>query len=271
MSDVEVTHAIRVALRAKYAVENLRTAPRGVLLEEVRNATGFDATRSAHAIALSFWPSDGLAITGYEIKASRADWLRELKAPEKAYAFARYCDFWWVATASVEMVRPEELPPMWGLMVLNARGKLHHVVPAQKLTAEPMSRAMLMALVRTVCTATWEPLVEKASADRVAQDRARAERELSRHQRDLTELRTSVEKFEASSGVRIDRYEGGRIGEVVALVRNVLTHGYGGAINTVDGHVTVLRRLLSQCEDARAELERLQSAGAGVASWRRLQ
>ena len=46
---------------------------------EVGDATGGGHTRWADAVAMSLWPSRGLHLHGFEIKASRSDWVKELK------------------------------------------------------------------------------------------------------------------------------------------------------------------------------------------------
>ena len=53
-----------------------------ITLEEVRDATGFDGVRTADAMAISMYRSRGKAVYGFEMKVSRADWLKELKQPE---------------------------------------------------------------------------------------------------------------------------------------------------------------------------------------------
>lgn len=80
-----------------------------------------DQGRFADAVAVNLWRSRGFAITGFEVKASRSDWLRELKDPAKAEACARYCHrFFLVANENV--VKLEELPLGWGLMVPERSG-----------------------------------------------------------------------------------------------------------------------------------------------------
>lgn len=97
------THQIRETLRKKY------TLPEFVLMEEVRDAAGYNSRRSADGIAMSMWPSRGLEIHNFEIKASRSDWLRELKDPAKADAIANFCDKWWIVAAP-GVVKEGELP-----------------------------------------------------------------------------------------------------------------------------------------------------------------
>lgn len=265
MSDVDLTHSVMQALRQRHPVRDAVGATRGVLLEEVRNSTGFSATRSCDAMAFEFWPSAGLHITGYEVKASRADWLRELKDPEKAFTFSRYCDFWWVAAASKDVVQLEELPPMWGLLVLNAKGKLHPVVGAKQLPAEPMSRAVLMSVIRAACSSTFEPLVAARVEVAIRQANAGVVSQLRNATRDLEDLQRRVREFEEASGISIGGHSYGsespeRIGGVVRAVRSVLGAGYDGALQTVNGHADVLRRLVEQCERASEEIVALRDA-----------
>lgn len=112
------TVEIESALRAKYA------APEYALIFEVRNGTGFArrTARYADAIAMNLYPSRGLEIIGFEIKASRADWLRELKNPDKAEEIGKFCDRWYVVIGDKDIVKPGELPACWGLIVPRGNG-----------------------------------------------------------------------------------------------------------------------------------------------------
>lgn len=137
---------MRAALRHRFR------APRWGLLFEVRSRTGFAGewygnVRSADEIAMGVEPSC-LELHGIEVKRSRGDWLRELRDPAKAAEVMRYCDRWWLATSSAEIVRPEELPPGWGLLVVRGDGKLVQRVAAPKLEAEPVTREFLAAMFR---------------------------------------------------------------------------------------------------------------------------
>ena len=89
---------IKAALRLKYA------APQYATLEEVRNATGrakrrqsgkASGPRYADMIAMALWPSLGLEIIGFEVKTTRADWLKEISDEKKAVAVQQYCDRWY--------------------------------------------------------------------------------------------------------------------------------------------------------------------------------
>jgi hypothetical protein len=119
------TQALRAALRKRYAAKSW------VVLEEVKNGAGHQANRAADAIAMNLWPSQGLELHGFELKASRDDWLRELREPAKADAFGAYCDRWWIVVSDTAIVVDGELPPSWGLLMLE-HGALRTIKEAPK-------------------------------------------------------------------------------------------------------------------------------------------
>jgi hypothetical protein len=87
-----------------------------ILLCEVGDGAGFGNRGWTDAISMQTWPSKELIITGYEVKATRQDWLRELDKPEKNETWQRQCHGWYVV-APKGIVELEELPTGWGLMV----------------------------------------------------------------------------------------------------------------------------------------------------------
>ena len=119
--------------------------------------------RTLDAVAVSLWPSKGLRIDGFEVKCSRADWRRELRAPEKAGEFLPMIDRMWVVAADRAIVPVAELPDRWGLMVPHGAGltvvreafDLHGIVShgyAANAHALPpgFSRGFLASLLREV-------------------------------------------------------------------------------------------------------------------------
>lgn len=140
-----------------------------VILPQVRDATGYaGAGRTADAIAMNCWPSRGLEIHGFEIKTYRADWLRELKNPQKAEAVFQFCDRWWAVVPDHEdvqtragedrkipatpVVQARELPPTWGLIRVSEKlarqnGRIIEV-EAPKLEPQTFSRPFLANVLR---------------------------------------------------------------------------------------------------------------------------
>lgn len=101
----------------------------------------------ADAISVDTWGSGGFALSGYEVKISRSDWLRELRDPGKSQVWSQHCRHWWlVATPGV--VR-NDLPPGWGLLELRG-SNLRRVFHAPLLRPEPLPPRHLAGLARAI-------------------------------------------------------------------------------------------------------------------------
>ena len=138
-------------LRSRYS-GRAGNGPRWAFVTHVRDAAGFNATRTIDAIAVDTWPSSGIALHGFEVKTSRGDWRRELAQPHKAAAFTSYLDYFWVV-APRYVVKPAELPDGWGL--IEARGdRLGAVVQARRGVPEPITRSLVACLMRAACRPT---------------------------------------------------------------------------------------------------------------------
>jgi hypothetical protein len=136
------------ALRARHAVKH-GNGPEWAYIEHVRNAAGFNASRTLDAMALHLWPSRGMELHGYEVKVSRSDFRRELADPAKMDAFANILDrFWIVAPRGV--VPAEEIPASWGLLEVLDDGTIRQKIAAPLLTQEraPIPRTMLVPIMR---------------------------------------------------------------------------------------------------------------------------
>ena len=208
------------------------------LLSQVRNATGFGLTaRTADAIAMSLWPSRGLVISGFEIKVSRSDWRRELRAPEKADEIAKRCDEWWVV-APAGVVPRDELPPTWGLLEAGETRLSVARMAAVKLQTGVIDRDFLAALLRRV-QAQPEEEIEARVRERLTKhaEDERESRELDAQALEKALVATmraaewqgraeraqqAITAFEAKSGVRLTEWAAGDIG---AAVRAVLAGG----------------------------------------------
>lgn len=189
---------------------------------EVRDATGFAARRSADAVVFSLWPSRGLEVSGFEIKVSRADWIKEMRDPAKAESIARYCDRWWLVVSDEKIVAAGELPPTWGLMVARANG-FHVVTPAPKLDAAPLDRSFVAAVCRSAQAAAPRTAAITAAVETARRDwetrRKRVESSVkSDGRRELETLQRAVKEFEEASGVRIQSWQAGKIGHAVNAV-----------------------------------------------------
>jgi len=147
------------ALRKKYDDNAFSYA----FLEQVANGTGLNATRHADAIAVQLWESRGLNITGFEIKVSRPDWIKELKHPNKAEPIAQYCHYWYLVVGDESIVQFGELPQTWGLMVPHTKGTLK-VVKEAKLN--PNIKSVDLVFLCAVLRQTQNQLTDKAKLNR---------------------------------------------------------------------------------------------------------
>lgn len=241
-------------------------ADRYAVFFEVRNATGFAQKRRdgyCDALVMGLWPSRGLELWGIEIKVSRADWLRELKRPEKAEEFLPYCHRWYIV-APADVIRQGELPSTWGHMA-PVRSGLRILTAAPPLTPKPADVGLLASIARAAADGwkehpsylaerdEWQKRIDQRVAEKTKGERER-----------LYELASSVADFEIASGVPIiDRY---RLSEIIRskdtpselvekLQKSVVAHDHsleyrgaerlGTAVRTVlDGGVDRMREQL---------------------------
>jgi hypothetical protein len=120
------------------------------LFFELRNGTGYGRQdRYVDAFAFNLYPSKKHWRVAYEIKVSRADFLSELKKPEKrAFGFDISHEFWYACAPDV--ARPEEIPEGCGLLVAQG-GKLVQKVVAQQRQPRELAMAEMAALARASC------------------------------------------------------------------------------------------------------------------------
>lgn len=237
--------------------------PAWAFLEEVRNGTGYTrVTRTADAIAMGLWPSRGLHLHGFEVKAHRADWVRELRDPEKAEEIAQYCHYWWLVAANAKVVEAGEVPDKWGLLVSDGK-KLNVVKEAafSKAAKAPNHRFLAAILRKVVSTATDESRLiqaKKAGFDEGWRDGVAHGQEFSQEGRTTKmleeqhkRLTENVQAFEKASGLNIAyaRSEIGRMGEAVRL----LTNEHTSTAALLERLADQSKRIAKQCSEAAAE------------------
>lgn len=193
------------------------------LMFNVGDGTGSAQSGWADAIAMSLWPSRGLHLHGFEFKASRTDWLKELKRPDKADKFWRFCDYWWLVVTDRAIVKEGELPDTWGLLALDNKATLRIVKQAAKLTPQSIDEPFLAGMLRAAGKAVAK---DNHDAFQAAFDRgwhaAMKDREgdAGRDAKALANLKANVEAFEQASGIRITEYVNGS--EHAATVKAVI-------------------------------------------------
>lgn len=118
-----------------------------IALTQVASSTG-GANNIADVMVLGAWHSSGNYLEGFEVKVSRADWLNEVKNPEKCKPTKQYCDKWWLVIADQNMVKPGELPEDWGMMAV-VDGELKIIKKAPIIESIPMTHDFVASLLRT--------------------------------------------------------------------------------------------------------------------------
>ena len=199
------------------------------LFPQVRNATGYQmggTPRTADAMALNVWPSQGMPLHGIEIKVSRSDVLSELKKPEKSDPLAKYCHQWWLAVGSKALVDPSELPPTWGLLVPHGKG-LRVAKKAQPMDPVPLDRAFVASLLRSAQEALKDEgemkkrlVVEYLRGQ--ADGKAGAKATVESAQMEVDATRRAIQEFQDRSGLHISAgyfQRGIHLGDAVRMIR----------------------------------------------------
>lgn len=191
------------------------------LMEEVSDAAGFNRSRSADYVAVGLWPSRGLEINGIEKKASRSDWLNELKNHKKAENIFQYCDRFWLLTTDDNIAKIEEIPITWGWLTIKG-GKIKTMKEAPKLEPKPISRHFMATMLKRASDKKLWVKKDSIQAEiRAAKESGRNEKARSEQflQDELKEIRQAVHDFEVASGIQINRYLGPKkLGEAVRFI-----------------------------------------------------
>jgi hypothetical protein len=155
----------------------------GIFLTEVGTNDWNAAGRRCDAIYVGFTSASGKLLVGHEAKVSRSDWLRELDEPGKADFWHDNCHAWYVVAPDSGVVRPEEVPHGWGLLLPNPRSEVRMDVVVKAAVREDLVPSW--TAVRSVM-ARYDTLRAAAIRD-AARDEVAALRE--QHEKQLTGLR----------------------------------------------------------------------------------
>lgn len=249
------TTEVHEALRTRFA------PPEWVYAEECMRGTGWHANRRMDFLAMNTWPSRGLSIVGVEVKASRQDWLRELRKPEKQEELFQFCDFFYLAVGSKELVKDGELPANWGLLA--PRGKqLVEVVKAPPLEPKPVDKLFMAAVFRRLFT---EP---PGAADlRIAYEQGRKEgleiaegstqRSIQWAEQDKKRAEGIVERFERQTGLSFSNWHGGEE-RIVKAVKLLMELDRSNGISDVEKIANQARAASQRFDDLLAVLKRIE-------------
>lgn len=254
LNDAKLTATTELALRKKYS------PPEWALFYEFQVKQG---GRRADCIALNTWPSRDFKVIGFEIKASRSDWKREMRESAKNDMFVGQCDEFYLVTAKKGILKDGELPNGWGHLRLTGSGlrkeEQSNLTEAQD---QPMKKAF------------WAKLAAKAFDDGVPNERINAakrqgfkegkERASNTTDYSIQRLRRKAEKWDEVKDSPLDllSFDTDTLQEIQTardFIEKVEGGGYAGFDQSISGIETRLERMvetLEEIENLREDLER---------------
>lgn len=215
----------KIILNTQQVIERLAEkypSPMYGFITQVRNGTGYSASRTADAMAMSLWPSRGLHLMGFEVKISRSDWLHEFKNPSKADEIANYCHEWYLVVGDEDIVKDDELPKTWGLIVPSGKGlkiKKEATFNKKPWTIDYLFLAGIFRNIAEQCIAKETLKTKFQDEFKRGQDSAGYElKSLTEEKKKLSDIITA---FETASGLVMETWrpeENKAIGEAVKMV-----------------------------------------------------
>lgn len=146
-------HDLNEALHAHFIRPDDRIDMAGAGAVYLTEVTAPNTNRRADAVHIGLWSSRGAGrIDVCELKVSRSDFRRELDKPEKAEAWWPYSTTFSIVAPSVDIAPPEELPPGWGLMVPQARGRRFKVIVKPEEREPKLTIDLLITLLKNTET-----------------------------------------------------------------------------------------------------------------------
>ena len=187
------------------------------LFTEVPNAS-WGGTRRTDALVLNL-SSQSQTLEGFEIKVSRADWLNELRQPEKsAQGLLEYVNRWWLVVGSKDLVKDGELPEGWGLLIPRGKNLVARVQARPNLKPKELNSYVCAVLIRRMWdrNKSWlkQQIEERAAELAGPMDLEREERIRKDAQRDsrseITMLRRALDEIQSTLGLKFVEEEGAR-------------------------------------------------------------
>ena len=161
---------IIAALRRRYR------PPEWAFFDEIRSGTGYDYSSltghpAKHSVekrldawAFHLWPSGGYQPTGFEVKISRSDFLRDVKNGHKRGRYLELCQFFYYVVPA-GLVKASEVPDEAGLLtVSDLAGRASVLKPAPHRDMPAAEWDFFAAVCRRVGEAGW-PRYETALLD----------------------------------------------------------------------------------------------------------
>lgn len=209
------TEQVKERLHNKYSGNGV------ILLNEVRNSTGFYHDTTVDALLFNLWPSGGFEIHGFEIKVTRNDLLKEIQRPRKAENISQFCDRWWLVVGDASIVELMELPSHWGLMIPYGNGLSIKRSPALQ-KPPPLDRGLLMSIVRNMYRQNPSAkAIQEASQHGYDEGHEKGREEALKDVGEAGEIIKAVRIFEKASGLKItSKWRVESLGEAVRALQD---------------------------------------------------
>lgn len=157
---MSITDNMRKSLRSYYDKIGYK------LFEEVKRSSGYmKPERFADAIAISIFPSNGISLTGFEMKENRADLLNDLRDLSKSEALKQFCDYWilMIPHSNYEEILKGkiQIPDDWGVWAwynnkTHGNGGFIVKIKPKQLYPKPVDRYFLASLLNQTNTSVKE-------------------------------------------------------------------------------------------------------------------
>jgi len=219
-----------------------------VVVKEVADSTS--RNRYLDYMVINLWESRGQSIIGFEVKSHRNDWLKEMKSPAKQELHAPYCDYFYLLTTSENVAKVEEIPENWGWMIVKG-DKLFTLKKAPKQQSKPMSRSLMVAIIRRAFNKTdyvHKDLLEKEIEARVETKIAAKSREQEFNMQKSKDIIAAATIFKEASGLDILVHRSWddttkRMGEIVKMVMQNQIEDYVRKLNSMKLQLETFDRL----------------------------
>jgi hypothetical protein len=270
LSDAEITSKIKLSVKRRF------DHPEWVLMFEY-GAPG-NTGSVCDCLAVNTLPSRNYKVVGFEFKASRSDWLREVRDGQKADYFVQLADEFYVV-APKGVVEDSEIPDGWGYLEMKPNSEQLYKLQDSELTdhqhGDPGRRFWIRFLKQTLgdeTNYTQEDLKEARSRG-YADGKADA-METRNLDRDLDRLRSKADSYDRLQDQfaflrwsEFDQNDAETLNLAVQLIRAV----NGDSYSTIQGQIEHLRdnierrtdRMLEDIDQLHGGFEKLQDRTTG--------
>lgn len=216
---------------------------------DVPDNVGVNSRRRADALAFGLWKSVGHVIEGFEFKASRSDWLRELKDVTKADPFIERCDRWWLVTTDAAIAKLEELPACWGWLSLTKSGlRVQKPAPRLREWSGTMDKLFALGVLRKAAEPQTSEELERAVSENRRQFEERVEETAQRRAEFITRenkrLAEKVAGFEAKIGMSLSDWQCEHVAKIAVELAK-LSYGADG-LDAIDAELAAKQRTLEK-------------------------